>query len=152
MNLHGLFAIAAQRAPDKVALHFSADSASASSDSPRNWATLTYRELHATADHLAAGLHKWGLRKGDRVAFFLGNRPEFVIAYLAVIKLGAIMVPVNLRYRRLEIGHIFSDCEPRLVVTESAEAPFLEDAGYGAAGEVAWLLVEEMEAWASSEA
>jgi malonyl-CoA/methylmalonyl-CoA synthetase len=154
MNLHALFAIAAQRTPDKVALQFSVENSPpiASQSADGKWATLSYRELYAAADRLAAGLQRWGLCKGDRVAFFLGNRPEFIIAYLAVIKLGAIMVPVNLRYRRLEIGHIFADCAPRLVVTEKAEAPFLEDAGYTPNGEVPWLLVEEIGAWESQQA
>jgi malonyl-CoA/methylmalonyl-CoA synthetase len=140
MNLHALFAIAAQRTPQKVALHYAADGVTT---------TLTYAKLYAAVDRLAAGLQRWGLRKGDRVAFFLGNRPEFVIAYLAVIKLGAIMVPVNLRYRRMEIGHIFADCAPRLVVTERAELAVLADAGYTAGGEVSLLVVEELARWES---
>lgn len=138
MNLHALFAIAAQRSPEKVAIEYAADGRTA---------TLTYASLYAAADRLAVGLQKWGLRKGDRVAFFLGNRPEFVIAYLAVIRLGAIMVPVNLRYRRMEIGHIFADCTPRLVITEGEQAAHLDDAGFGAQAEVPWLLVEEIGAW-----
>jgi len=147
MNLQALFAIAAQRNPEKVALQYATDIASAG-----EFVALTYGALYATADRLAAGLQRWGLRKGDRVAFFLSNRPEFVIAYLAVIKLGAIMVPVNLRYRRLEIGHIFADCMPRLVITEHEQTTFLEDAGYAASGDVPWLLAEEIEAWSSNEA
>lgn len=143
MNLHALFAIAAQRSPDKCALECSTHGVSTS---------LTYAELYAAADRLAAGLQRWGLRKGDRVAFFLGNRPDFVIAYLAVIRLGAIMVPVNLRYRRLEIGHIFADCAPRLVVTEGEQGAFLTDAGFGGDGEVPWLLIEELDRWSSDEA
>ena len=143
MNLHALFAIAAQRNPEKVALQYIAAGKTS---------TLTFAALYAAADHLAAGLQQWGLRKGDRVAFFLGNCPEFVIAYLAVIKLGAIMVPVNLRYRRMEIGHIFADCMPRLVVTEQEQAAFLEDAGYAAGGDVPWFLAEELGAWSSHEA
>jgi malonyl-CoA/methylmalonyl-CoA synthetase len=138
MNLHTLFAIAAQRTPDKIALEFATDSTSQ---------TLSYAELYAASDRLAAGLKQRGISKGDRVAFFLGNRPEFVIAYLAVIKLGAIMVPVNLRYRRMEIDHIFADCMPRLVVTEQEQAAFLKDAGYTSDGSVPWLLVEEIEKW-----
>ena len=143
MNLHALFAIAAKRTPEKVALQF------AYSAAPGTFATLTYAELHAAADRLASGLQRWGLAKGDRVAFFLGNRPEFVVAYLAVIKLGAIMVPVNLRYRRLEIGHIFTDCAPRLVITENEQLPYLEDAGYPSNGEIPLLVVEEIDAWAN---
>jgi malonyl-CoA/methylmalonyl-CoA synthetase len=112
---------------------------------------LTFAALYTAADRLASGMQRWGLGKGDRVAFFLSNRPEFVIAYLAVIKLGAIMVPVNLRYRRLEIGHILTDCSPRLIVTEREQVNFLEDAGYPANGEIPWLEVEELEAWSRDE-
>ena len=90
---------------------------------------LTYQQLFDAADELAAGLQQWGLRKGDRVAFYLGSRPEFVIAYLAVIRLGAVVVPINLRYRRTEIGHILADCTPRLLITERAQREILEDAG-----------------------
>ncbi len=146
MNLHTLFAIAAERNPEKVALQYTTDGVAAG-----EFATLTYAALYAAADRLAVGLQRWGLRKGDRVAFFLGNRPEFVIAYLAVIKLGAIMVPVNLRYRRMEIGHIFADCMPSLVVTEREQTTFLDDAGYAANGDVEWLLAEEIDAWGADD-
>jgi len=62
MNLHDLFAIPRRRAPEKPALLFQDD-------------TFTYGDLFARADALAAGLAARGVRKGDRVAFFLGNRP-----------------------------------------------------------------------------
>src|SRR4029077_4680071 len=79
------------------------------------------------ADVLAAGLAALGLKKGDRVAFFLGNRLEFVIAYLGVIRLGAVMVPINLAYRRREIAHMLSDAEPRLMITERSLLPVLDE-------------------------
>ncbi|MCX6050497.1 MAG: AMP-binding protein [Chloroflexi bacterium] len=94
-----------------------------------------------------AGLQKWGLQKGDRVAFFLSNCPEFLIAYLAVIRLGAIMVPINLRYRRLELGHILSDCTPRLLFTERPQLGFLDDIGAEKQSLEAILLVEELAQW-----
>ena len=116
MNLHDLFAIPARRSPTKVAIDFPSVS-------------LTYLELLSAADALAAGLAQRGIVKGDRVLFFLSNRPEFVIAYLAVIRLGAIMVPANLRYRRMELNHILADCTPRLIVTEEAQCSILAEAG-----------------------
>ena len=88
---------------------------------------LSYAELFAATDRLAAGLAAAGVRKGDRVAFFLGNRPEFVTAYLAVIRLGAVMVPINLAYRRREIVHMLADAEPRLLLTETAQLPVLAE-------------------------
>ena len=138
MNLIDLFAIARQRTPNKPALRFAASGAGAD---------YTYAELFDAADRLAAGLQAWGLTQGDRVAFFMDNRPEFVIAYLAVIRLGAGMVPINLRYRRLEIRHMVADSTPRLIITEAALCDVLDDAGYGRGGELPLLLAEEIAAW-----
>ena len=114
MNLHDLFAIPLRRSPERLALRFPGSD-------------LTYAELFEEARRLAAGLHARGVRKGDRVAFFLGNRPEFVTAYLAVVRLGAVMVPMNLAYRRREIVHILGDAEPRLLLTERSQLPVLEE-------------------------
>jgi malonyl-CoA/methylmalonyl-CoA synthetase len=127
MNLHDLFAIPRRRAPEKAALLFED-------------ATLTYAGLFARADALAAGLAARGVRQGDRVAFFLGNRPEFVIAYLAVIRLGAVLVPINLAYREREISHMLADAEPRLLITERAQGPVLAGLEVGET-----LLAEELE-------
>ncbi len=118
MNLHHLFAIPLTRTPDKLCLQFRQGNQTR---------TFTYAQLFQAADELAATLQEWGLAKGDRVGFYLGNRPEFVVAYLAVIRLGAIMVPINLRYRRREIRHILGDCEPRLLITEQSQLPILDE-------------------------
>ncbi len=124
MNLHDLFAIPLQRTPQKPALQ--------ALDLSPEQQTITYAELYAAADRLAAGLQKWGLAKGDRVAFYISSRPELVIAYLAVIRLGATVVPINLRYRRMEIGHILTDCQPRLIITEEAQRAIMLEAGTAA--------------------
>jgi malonyl-CoA/methylmalonyl-CoA synthetase len=141
MNLFDLFLIPKTRTPDKVALHFSSDDGECS---------YTYRELYAAVDALASGLQAWGLCKGDRVAFFAGNSPEFVITYLAVIRLGAIMVPINLRYRRIELAHILADSTPRLLLTERSMLPLLEEIGAEKASVEALLLVDECEQWMGS--
>src|SRR5262245_54439170 len=118
MNLHSLFAIPRLRMPEKTALRFY--------DGGEEQ-VFTYEDLFAEADRLAAGLAAKGLAKGDRVAFFLGNRPEFVAAYLAVIRLGAVMVPMNLAYRRREIAHMLGDAEPRLLLTERDQMAILDE-------------------------
>jgi malonyl-CoA/methylmalonyl-CoA synthetase len=139
MDLHGLFAIPRRRSPEKVALQF------------RDGGTetfLTYSELFGQADALAAGLAAWGLRKGDRVAFFLGNRPEFVIAYLALIRLGAVLVPINLAYRRREIAHMLADAEPRLLLTEREGVAVLDELEEAERRSVeAVILAEELAGW-----
>lgn len=139
MNLHDLFAIPRVRTPEKVALEFK-DGAQV--------VELTYGELYAAVDRLAAGLQAWGLRKGERVAFYCNSRPEFVIAYLAVLRVGGIVVPINLRYRRLEIGHILTDCTPRLLITEHSQAAIIDEVDADArAGLDATLYVDDWGGW-----
>ncbi len=139
MNLYELFAIPRQRTPQKTALQWHSDA---------NLVTeMTYDQLYTAVDQLAAGLQKWGLQKGDRVAFFLSNCPEFLVAYLAVIRLGATMVPINLRYRRLELGHILADCTPRLLITERAQLLFLDDLSDEKQSLEATLCVEDLAQW-----
>ncbi|MEZ4656721.1 MAG: AMP-binding protein [Caldilineaceae bacterium] len=140
MNLHDLFAIPRNRTPAKVALEYVDDAGQTQQ--------TTYAQLYSQVDALAAGLQKWGLRKGDRVAFYLNNRLEFVVSYLAVLRVGAIMVPVNLRYRRLEIAHILDDSAPRLIITERAQLPILDELQPAEKASVeAILLAEEMDGW-----
>jgi malonyl-CoA/methylmalonyl-CoA synthetase len=139
MNLHDLFAIARHRFPGKPALRF-ADGAAA--------VDLTYDQLFAEADRLAAGFRARGVKKGDRVAFFLSNRPEFVTAYLAVIRLGAVMVPINLAYRRREIAHMLADATPRLLLTEGAQVSVLAELSEEEErGLEAVILAEDLAGW-----
>jgi malonyl-CoA/methylmalonyl-CoA synthetase len=140
MNLHDLFAIPVRRSPGKPALRFLAENGTAED--------LSYAQLFAEAGRLAAGFHARGVRKGDRVAFFLSNRPEFVTAYLAVIRLGAVMVPVNLAYRRREIAHMLADAGPRLLLTERAHVAVLDElADEETRGLEAVLLAEDLAGW-----
>lgn len=117
MNLHDLFAIPLVRDSSKVALRFRAPDGAT--------AELTYRELFDAARRVAGLFAARGLGRGDRIAFFLGNRPEFVVAYLAALELGAVVVPMNLSYRRLELEHLLGDSEPKLLLTERELLPVL---------------------------
>ncbi len=87
----------------------------------------TYGDLIAEARRLADVLGKLGLTKGDRVAVYLGNRVELVTVYLALLLRGALLVPINLAYRRREIGGMLADAEPRLLVTDRALRPILDE-------------------------
>lgn len=116
MNLFDILSIPVARTPDKLALEFR------QGDMVTRY---TYRELFARVDQLAAGLQARGIAKGDRIAVFAGNSPEFVIAYLAIARAGAIVVPINTRYRKLELEHILLDATPRLLVTDRDLLPLL---------------------------
>lgn len=85
-------------------------------------ATITYARLWTEIERFALALGAWGLRRGDRVALFLENRPEFVTAYLGAQLAGGVVVLVNTAYRQVELGHIMTDAGVRLCVTSAAGA------------------------------
>ena len=61
-------------------------------------AKITYREMNAITDSLAAGLAELGVKKGDRVGLFMPNTPQFVMAYFAILKAGGVVVATNPLY------------------------------------------------------
>ncbi len=81
---------------------------------------FTFGELHARSDALACALKStYGIQKGDRLAMYLGNGLELILFYLAGLKLGAIMVPMNVLYRDRELTHLLDDAQPRLILTDA---------------------------------
>ncbi len=72
-------------------------------------AKITYREMNETTNRLAAGLADLGVKKGDRVGIFMPNTPQFVMAYFAILKLGAVVVATNPLYSAREIEHQLND-------------------------------------------
>jgi fatty-acyl-CoA synthase len=84
--------------------------------------TTTWEQLQGRVDALADALSRRGVCFGDRVLILMLNRSEFVEAFLAVNTLGAIAVPVNFRMTVAEIAFLVSDCEARVVITESVLA------------------------------
>jgi long-chain acyl-CoA synthetase len=61
-------------------------------------AVISYREMNAQADHMAAALVEMGVKKGDRVGIFMPNIPQFVIAYFGILKAGGTVVAMNPTY------------------------------------------------------
>ncbi len=72
-------------------------------------ATWSNERLDREADAVAAALREAGVGHGDAVGLYLQNVPEFVTSALAVWKLGAAIVPINVMYRERELGHIVRD-------------------------------------------
>ncbi|BBG04282.1 long-chain-fatty-acid--CoA ligase [Pseudonocardia saturnea] len=92
----------------------------------------TYRELDARVDRLAGVLAGRGIGAGDRVAVLGLNSIEVVESWLAVLRLGAIAVPVNFRLAPDEIRYVLDDSGSSLVVADPALAPAVEKARAGA--------------------
>lgn len=72
---------------------------------------LTYRELNDTVDRLARGLIELGVGKGEKVGLWMPNVPEWVIAYFAIARIGAVVVPTNTRYKGHEVYYILENSE-----------------------------------------
>jgi malonyl-CoA/methylmalonyl-CoA synthetase len=94
--------------------------------------SLTFGEIDARSNRLALLLAAHGLTRGDRLGFYLVNRIEIVDLWIACVKLGVIVVPINVLYKKREIRHIVVDAEPVAVVTTASQMPELPD------GVVAW--------------
>lgn len=88
-------------------------------------ATLPFGELEARSNRVAHWLVERGFTRGDRLGFFMPNCVEFIDLFLACVKLGVIVVPINVLYREREITHILGDAEPKAVVTTTELAAFL---------------------------
>ena len=82
--------------------------------------SLTWPELLSRVDALAGGLAKLGVKRGETVAIMLGNRPEFHIADLAAVTLGATPFSIYTTYPAEEIEYLITDAHTRLAIVEQA--------------------------------
>jgi len=110
--LHDLLPAAAQAVPQQVAVVDREHSA-------------TYAQLNELVDRAAAGLTALGVLRGDRVAVLMAKRIEKVAAIIAVLKAGAIAVPVNALLKAPQVGHILRDSGAAALITSSVRLPGL---------------------------
>ena len=108
MNLQ----ISALRYPQKVALVFMG----------RTW---TYSQLQFEAEKIASALRKMGVQKGDRVVLDMQNCPQLVMTHFAILRLDAVVVPVNPMNRTEELKHYILDPDTKVAVTTADLAPEL---------------------------
>lgn len=80
---------------------------------------ISYGKLKEEAEHAAAMLVSLGIRPGDKVGVALPNWHETVILYLAVARIGAVLVPFNPKYRSHEMKHILNNSGAKLVFVSS---------------------------------
>ncbi|MBI5653806.1 MAG: AMP-binding protein [Chloroflexi bacterium] len=140
MNLTDLFRINFARHANKIAIRFE-DRA------------LTFGELDAQSNRVARAFQRLGLQRGDRVAFYLGNRVELILAHLANLKLGLVLVPMNTQYRDTEISHIIADAEPRALFTDRNQLSIIQAliSNLHASRPISILLAEELDALSARE-
>jgi fatty-acyl-CoA synthase len=78
--------------------------------------TFNYRELAQRCERLAGGLHRLGIRPGDRVAALCTNSHVMLELHFGVLLAGAVLVPLNTRLARQELKHIVEHSGARLIV------------------------------------
>jgi crotonobetaine/carnitine-CoA ligase len=81
---------------------------------------LTYAAFDARVNRAAAAWQARGIAKGDRVAFMLDNSADFLVAWLGLAKIGAILVGLNTRWKALEARDALARTDPRLVLADGA--------------------------------
>ena len=115
LNLASVLEMSARRFPGKVAVIL-------------DDTQLRYAEVNGAANKLANGLAAMGVKAGDKVAIMLPNTPHFVLSYYAILKLGAVVVPLNVLFKRHELEYHLEDSEAvALIVWEG----FLAEAAEG---------------------
>lgn len=86
-----------------------------------NWKTYTTQEVINMANELSTGLIRKGVKPGDRVGLISNNRPEWVIADLAMLQIGAVSVPIYPTISDKDYAFIFNDAEVKLVFVSDDE-------------------------------
>jgi len=107
-------------------------------------APLTYGEVDAASARFAHALRHLGVRPGDRVAVHVEKSPSFLLVYLACLRVGAALLPVNPAATDAEVAHVVADARPALLLHDPARPPptgpvarTLDAAGDGAFAELA---------------
>jgi len=93
-------------------------------DSPKHY---TYRDLADVTDRLAGALQVLGVRTGERVALLHPNHSDFILGYFAIIKAGAVAVPINPVYTAQEVLFILQDCGACCLLATSDFKPLLQE-------------------------
>jgi len=87
---------------------------------------ITYRELDLASDKFATALADLGVKKEDKVAIFLPNIPQYVMAYYGAIKIGAIDTAISPLYKEREVEHQLNDSEAETIVVLDLLYPIVE--------------------------
>jgi long-chain acyl-CoA synthetase len=111
--LQGLLQKTAKNYPEKVAIAYLDRE-------------ITYAQLDLVSNQFAHALAKLQVKKGDRVALFLPNVPQFIIAYFGVLKAGAVVTAISPMHREREVEYQLNDSGAQTIVTLDSLYPIVE--------------------------
>ncbi|MCC7166153.1 MAG: AMP-binding protein [Rhodospirillales bacterium] len=108
MNMgYQILAVSAQRFPHRLAL-------------TGDGGDFDYGALEARVAQVAGGFLRMGVGPGERVGVMMNNHPDAVIAYFALLRVGAIAVGVNVMLKRDELAYLLNDCQASALICEAA--------------------------------
>ena len=111
--LHELLRKSAKKHPEKaVVAYFERD--------------ITYTELDLLSDQFATAIAGLGVKKGSKVAVFLPNIPQFLIAYFGVLKAGAVVTTISPMHKEREVAYQLNDSKAETIVTLDTLYPIVE--------------------------
>ncbi len=87
---------------------------------------LTFKEFDGIVNRIAAGLEKYGVKRRDHVALLLGVQMEFPSSFFALMKLGAIVVPLNTRFKGEELAYEINDSESKVLIVDEEYWPYID--------------------------
>ncbi len=116
-NIGVLLERSAAQHGDKTAIHFDHEDLS-----------ISYLELNATVNRFANVFSSKGISQNDHVAVMLPNCPEFPITWLALAKLGAVMVPLNARYQVADLEYVLNDSDASALIIHTEFLPTFDQA------------------------
>ena len=90
---------------------------------------ISYGKLKEEVDRFASALHELGIGKGDKLAIYLLNSPQFIIAYFGALKAGATLTPISPVYTSIEVKHQLQDSEAESIVCQDFLYDNVERAG-----------------------
>jgi long-chain acyl-CoA synthetase len=111
--LHAILEKTAKKHPEKAAIAYFEEE-------------ITYRELDSLSNQFAGALNALGVKKGDKVAAFLPNIPQFVIAYFGVLKAGAVLTAISPLHKEREVEYQLTDSEAEAIVALDSLYPIVE--------------------------
>jgi long-chain acyl-CoA synthetase len=87
---------------------------------------ITYRELDSLSNQFAGALNALGVKKGGRVAVFLPNIPQFVLAYFGTLKAGAVLTAISPLHKEREVAYQLNDSEAETIVALDSLYPIVK--------------------------
>ncbi len=88
---------------------------------------ISYSELERDKNRMASVFQNLGVEKGDRILLLIPKSVIFVVAHLALQKIGAVTVPLNPGFKKAELAYLFKDAQARIVLSEPGQEAIIKE-------------------------